>query len=409
VNDPQVQWVLVLGAITLALLFVLGLGLIAYYLTARLWFFDVVLAIEKNRSPFDALQRSWDITQGKGWGVATVMFIVTLVSLPISLIASFLNLFVPIFGLVLTVLMFPLWQAVKAVQYYELTAAQSGLFFDLNAVSPDPRRYLRRVAMQTPEGVELDFALGGAGSRALAWTVDQMILYVVLALLSAAGAITYAFVILPVLVTRFETVSVDDLNLWAFAIASVIGFAITNGYFITWETLWRGQTPGKRLAKIRVIRDDGQPIGVKEAALRSFVGWFDVGLFWIGSMLILFSRSEKRLGDIAAGTLVIQAESGSKTDQIIAPEFFSNLTHDTVEVLLAQTSPAMLSIDHYFVLQNFLGYRANLSRSDRAQVTAKLANQLRSLLSPSSPAQLGIIPDENLVEAAYLLARPSGQ
>jgi uncharacterized RDD family membrane protein YckC len=359
-----------LGLGFLVLLFIAGLGLIAYYFTARFWFFDMVLALDNQCSAWQALQRSWDITQRKGWAVTTVMFIVTLVTLPIGLIASLLNVFVPIFGLITTILFFPVWQAVKAVNYYELTAARSGLLFDLQTLSPDPRRHLRRVAMQTPEGVELDFALGGVGSRTFAWTVDQTILYGILALLALAGMSIYVYVLLPVLVDRFATVSDKDLNLWALAIASTLGFAISNGYFILFETLWRGQTPGKRLAKVRVIRDDGHPVGVKEAALRSFVGWFDFGFFWIGSILILFNASEKRLGDMVAGTLVVQDEPIAQTERLSSlPEGFSTLTHDTVDVLLAQSHPSALSLNHYFVLQNFLGYRTNLSQA--ATVTTR--------------------------------------
>jgi uncharacterized RDD family membrane protein YckC len=335
------------------------------------------------------------------------MFAAGLITLPILLLATTINIFVPIVSLLAGVLMLPLWQGIKAVNFYELATQKTGLLFDLSLTSADPRRFLRRVAMQTPEGVELDFALGGIGSRTIAWTVDQMIVYLALSLCWLAGAWIYGYVILPIFSVRFETLSVDDLNLWAVAIAGILSFALTNGYFITWETLWRGQTPGKRLAKIRVVRDDGQPIGVKEAALRSFVGWFDLGFFFIGLMLVLLSRSEKRLGDMAAGTLVIQDETSAQQDTGAAiPTVFSTLTKDTAEVLVAQTDPAVLSIDHYFILQNFLGHRAALDQTDRTQVTAKLANQLRSLLLPNHPSQLGTIPDETLVEAAYLICRP---
>jgi uncharacterized RDD family membrane protein YckC len=305
------------------------------------------------------------------------------------------------------VIMMPLWQAIKAVNFYELAITKTGLLFDLNLTSADPRRFLRRVAMQTPEGIELDFALGGVGSRTIAWIVDQMIVYLSLTLFWLIGAWVYVYVVLPTVLARFETLSVDDLNLWVLAIIGILSFALTNGYFIAWETIWRGQTPGKRLAKIRVVRDDGQPIGVKEATLRSFVGWFDLGFFFIGLMLVLFSRAEKRLGDMAAGTLVIQDEKSAQQEAgAVIPAVFGTLTKDTAEVLIAQTNPAALSIDHYFILQNFLGHRSRLDTTDRVQVTAKLANQLRSLLLPNSPNQLGTIPDETLIEAAYLVCRP---
>jgi uncharacterized RDD family membrane protein YckC len=406
IPDSQLKVAFVLATVTLGLIYGVGTLLVGYYLAARLWFFDAVLAIEEGHSAFASLTRSWELTRGKGWSVITIMFTAGLVTLPILALATTINVFVPFVTLITGVIMLPLWQAVKAVNFYELAASKTGLLFDLNSPAVDPRRFLRRVVMQTPEGVELDFALGGVGSRTLAWTVDQTILYLGLTLLGLALAWVYAYVLLPVLTTQFPTFSVDDLNLWAWAIAGLLSFALTNGYFITWETLWRGQTPGKRLAKIRVIRDDGQPIGVKEAALRSFVGWFDLAFFFIGLMLVLLGRAEKRLGDMAAGTLVIQAETSAQQETALVPTIFSTLTKDTVEVLVAQTDPAVLSVDHYFVLQNFLGHRSRLSAYDRNQVTAKLSQQLRSLLSPSSPQQLGSIPDETLVEAAYLVCRP---
>lgn len=407
ITNSQLRGTFVLVSVALALIYGLGGMLVGYYISARLWFFDAVLAIEDSKSALESLVRSWKLTRGKGWSILTIMFAAGLITLPILLLATTINIFVPIVSLLTGVIMLPLWQAVKAVNFYELAATKTGLLFDLNLTSADPRRFLRRVAMQTPEGVELDFALGGIGSRTIAWTVDQMIVYLALSLFWLAGAWVYGYVVLPILSARFVTLSVDDLNLWALAIAGIFSFALTNGYFITWETIWRGQTPGKRLAKIRVVRDDGQPIGVKEATLRSFVGWFDLGFFFIGLILVLLSRSEKRLGDMAAGTLVIQDETSAQQDaEATIPTVFSTLTKDTAEILIAQTDPALLSVDHYFILQNFLGHRSRLDTGDRSQVTANLANQLRSLLLPNSPHQLGSIPDETLVEAAYLVCRP---
>jgi uncharacterized RDD family membrane protein YckC len=408
ITDSQLKGTFVLGTITLGLIYTLGAVTVGYYLAARLWFFDAVLAIEDRHSALTALVRSWELTRGKGWSVITIMFTVSLITLPILLLATTINVFVPFVSLITGVIMLPLWQAVKAVNFYELATAKTGLLFDLSSLSSDPRRFLRRVAIQTPEGVELDFALGGIGSRAIAWTVDQTILYLALSAFWVAGAWVYGYIVLPVLTERFDTISVDDLNLWVGAIAGILSFAIANGYFISFETIWRGQTPGKRLAKIRVVRDDGQPIGVKEATLRSFVGWFDLGFFFIGLMLVMLGRSEKRLGDMAAGTLVIQDEISSQQGAAMVPTTFSTLTKDTAEVLTAQTNPTVLSVDHYFILQNFLGHRSRLSVQDRKQATSKLAQQLRSLLSPHSPGQLGSIPDENLVEAAYLVCQVGG-
>jgi uncharacterized RDD family membrane protein YckC len=406
--DSQLSGTFVLVSVALGAIYVLSATMAGLYLAARLGFFDAVLAIENHYSAIEALIRSWNLTRGKGWSILTIGFALGVILLPILLLSSTINLFVPFVSLVTGVITFPLWQAVKAVNFYDLATAKVGISFDLSVASMDPRRFLRRVAMQTPEGVDLDFALGGIGSRTIAWLIDQMIVYLGLTLLWLGGAWVYFYALLPVISAKFGRVSVDDLNLWTLAIAGILTFALTNGYFITWETLWRGQTPGKRLAKIRVVRDDGQPIGVKEAALRSFVGWFDLGFFFMGLILVLFGRSEKRLGDMAAGTLVIQEEYSAQQQTATVPTVFSTITQDTVEILQSQTDPAALSVDHYFVLQNFLGHRSGLSSADRQQVTAKLARQLRSLLWPDSPNHLGTIPDETLVEAAYLVCRPGG-
>jgi uncharacterized RDD family membrane protein YckC len=408
IDNSQLRATLALVSLALGLIYVLGTTLVGAYLAARLSFFDAVLALENPSSATQALIRSWELSRGKGWSILTVVFAVTLIVLPILSLSTAINVFIPFVSLVTGVIMLPLWQAVKAVNFYDLATEKAGISFDLSVASADPRRFLRRVAMQTPEGVELDFALGGIGSRTIAWMVDQLIVYLGLLLLWLGGAWVYAYAVLPILSAQFATLSVDDINLWTLAIAGIITFVLTNGYFITWETLWRGKTPGKRLAKIRVVRDDGQPIGIKEAALRSFVGWFDLGFFFIGLILVLFGRSEKRLGDLAAGTLVIQDENSAQQQTATVPTVFGTLTQDTVEILKTQTEPTVLSVDHYFVLQNFLGYRSALAPVDRQLVTAKLARQLRSLLLPNSPNQLGTIPDEALVEAAYVLCRPEG-
>jgi uncharacterized RDD family membrane protein YckC len=405
--DPRSQSFMILGAVLLGLLYLAGIGLVAYYLTARFWLFDAVLAMEPQRSSLESLRRSWELTRDRGWNITTVMFVTTLITFPLSGIAAVIGTVVPFASSFAGILFFPLWQAVKAAAYYDLAATRTGLRFDLQTSSFDPSHFLRRVAIQTPEGLALDFALGGLGSRALAWIVDQIILYLLLTALLLVGAIAYGYVVVPVVLDRFE-VSIDQLNLWAAAIASIVGFFISNGYFIYCETFRRGQTPGKQLARIRVVRDNSQPIGIREAALRSFIGWIDLGFFAIGLLLIVLNRSEKRLGDLAAGTIVIQDEKALQ-QVLTIPNRFSTLTEDTVAVLVAQTDPAVLSVGQYLILRSFLGYRDWLSPGDRAQVTQKLAAQLRLLLMPTSPEVLGTIPDESLIEAVYLENRPAYQ
>ena len=407
-TNPLTELGFGIGAFLCGMLYIAAVGLVGYYFTARLWFYDAVLAMEPQQTSFGSLLRSWELTRGRSWSVTNIMFVTSLITFPLYGISALINLVVPIFSLLAGVLFFPLWQSVKAASYYELAATRTGLRFDLETPASNPRDFLRRVTIQTPEGVGLDFALGGAGSRALAWIFDQVVLYLLLTGLFLTGLILYANVIFPVLADRLD-LSMDTLNLWAGAISSLVAFAITNGYYIYCETFRRGQTPGKQFTGIRVVRDDGQPISIREATLRSFVGWIDLGFFAIGLIFIIFKKSEQRLGDLAAGTLVIQDEKAVKQQALQVPDRFDSLTTDTVAVLEAHGDPKALSFNQYLILRNFLGSRDQLGSRDRAQVTHRLAMQLRHLLVASTPETFGTIPDENLIEAVYLANQPAYQ
>jgi uncharacterized RDD family membrane protein YckC len=96
-------------------------------------------------------------------------------------------------------------------------------------------------------------------------------------------------------------------GLWMTAIALLSLFLIYTGYFVLFETIWQGQTPGKHIAKIRVVRDDARLLSIEKAGLRALVRPIDESLF-IGALLIMFNKSEKCLGDSVAGTIVIQAQ-----------------------------------------------------------------------------------------------------
>ena len=101
--------------------------------------------------------------------------------------------------------------------------------------------------------------------------------------------------------------STNGLALWLIAVQALIGFFIYVGYFVFYETVWSGQTPGKRYVKIRVIRDDGRPVRLQQSTLRALLRPFD-DLFFIGVFFIVLNQREKPLGDLVGDTLVIQEE-----------------------------------------------------------------------------------------------------
>ncbi|MBE9011738.1 RDD family protein, partial [Pseudanabaenaceae cyanobacterium LEGE 13415] len=156
-----------------------------------------------------------------------------------------------------------------------------------------------RIKIRTPESVELEFTLAGIGNRTIALVVDYLIW----------GAVLIGLLIFwSIASIQLQRYFGEGIEIWISAISILMTFAVYTGYFVLFETLWRGQTPGKRYSKIRVIREDGQPAGVTQAILRALIRPID-DTFFIGLLLIVLTKREKRLGDLLAGTLVIQEES----------------------------------------------------------------------------------------------------
>jgi uncharacterized RDD family membrane protein YckC len=166
-----------------------------------------------------------------------------------------------------------------------------------------------------------------------------------------------------------------NIGLWLLAIFFFIGFAIYIGYFVFFETLWFGQTPGKRIAKIRVVRDDGRLIGLQQATLRALLRPFDETLF-IGAFLIMLGNREKRLGDLAAGTIVIQAQPANASNLIISEQ--AKILHDE---LLQTANLSQLLPDDFAVIREYLQRRSAMSLKARASLSLNLAQQVKSIIN----------------------------
>lgn len=225
-----------------------------------------------------------------------------------------------------------------------------------------------RVKHQTPESVELEFILAGIGSRAWALLIDYHILGLSLVLL---------FVAWVTLVTQLIELSNNrDILLWLYAILLILNYFIYTGYFVFFETLWQGQTPGKRLAKIRVIREDGRPVGLQQAALRALLRPIDDTLF-LGAFLILLNRKEKRLGDMLAGTFVVQTQPpGSKKATLSLSERSQSLA---VELLQIGDFTQMLP-DDFVIIREYLQRREQMTAKARAKLSLELEKQVQAVL-----------------------------
>ena len=160
------------------------------------------------------------------------------------------------------------------------------------ALRPPPPDYRQHLEIETPEHVVLDLEIAGIGSRALAAVLDMLIL---------GGAALAVMVVLAILASY--GIGLGRTGAIVLALASFLAW---NGYFILFEGLRRGQTPGKRMAGIRVVMDTGHAVTFGAAAVRNLlrVADFLPPPYLIGVLLVAFHPRAKRLGDIVAGTVV---------------------------------------------------------------------------------------------------------
>ncbi len=235
-------------------------------------------------------------------------------------------------------------------------------------------RFFNRVTLQTPESVELEFNLAGIGNRAYALLID----YIVWLFLLIGFQIAWTILAALLIDTIQNLVNGDEqLKLWFQAIQLFLSFFIYVSYFVLFETLWQGQTPGKRWVKIRVIRDDGRPVRLQQSTLRALLRPIDDLLFSLGVFLIIFTKREKRLGDLVAGTLVIQEE------QPVASKSFpvSKEAQSLANQLLNEADLSSMQPEDFAVIRDYLQRRAAMIPEARTQLSRKLAHQLKEVIA----------------------------
>jgi len=241
----------------------------------------------------------------------------------------------------------------------------------------------RSVDVRTPESIAFSYELAGLGSRFLAVAVDLVIQLVVLLLfivgMSMLGSWSAVQHHGSVMAARFF------MNV-AIGVVVFILFMILFGYFIAFEALWNGQTPGKKLLGIRVVRDGGYPIDFMASLVRNLVRvgeWFFTA-YAISAISALLSNENKRVGDFAAGTIVV------RDARMPAPETF--LRENEEEPVYAAT--AYLSGEERAIVRRFLERRDTLTPQSRQILAAQLAERVRGRL----PNDLARLDDEALLE-----------
>lgn len=217
-----------------------------------------------------------------------------------------------------------------------------------------------KLTIDTPEQIALEFPLAGAGSRFLALAIDSFV----------QAAVLLVLALLALLALWFRALGYQSLATWVFALLLLLGFILYYGYFAAFEALWGGQTPGKRAVGLRVISVTGQPITTFDALLRNLLRIVDQmpGIYAVGVLSIFFTARNQRLGDLVAGTVVVQEMGSAQADMAItvAPA--------------ARLGAARLSIEEVEVIQTFLTRRTDLPDYLRGHTASQLADRIRMRL-----------------------------
>ena len=220
----------------------------------------------------------------------------------------------------------------------------------------------------TPEQVAITYRLAGIGTRFAAMLVDT------LAQAAVAGALLLLF---PAIAGVSDLVEAGVP--WLIALLVIAGFAVLWGYFIFWEAVWNGRTPGKKLAGIRVVRDSGHPVDFRAVVLRNICRYVDFlpAAYGVGATVMFFSKDSKRLGDYVAGTVVIvDAQGRAKTPAAEAtpPTEYRLLGDPLLLDLGAIARDQLAMVDRYLERRETLvgGARSELARTVGAPLVAAL-------------------------------------
>jgi uncharacterized RDD family membrane protein YckC len=245
-----------------------------------------------------------------------------------------------------------------------------------------------KLTIETPEQTSLEFPLAGIGSRFLALAADTAIQVMVLLFL-----FLLAEMVAPV------AHMLGSASLWVDAGLIIGGFLVYVAYFAFFEAVWNGQTPGKRLVGLRVMKDDGRPIGVYDAITRNLLRIVDQlpGIIYaVGIIVMLFSDKSKRLGDHVAGTVVVheKAFEGARP--------FSQARSETPEAFF---DASRVSLDEFRLIEVFLQRRDSLETSVRRDMATQIARRLAAKLGVESAPWPAC---ENLLEAIFAQVRAKG-
>jgi len=216
---------------------------------------------------------------------------------------------------------------------------------------------LGRLEVETPDHVVLRYDLAGGGNRGFAALVD----FVIATLVFAGADFGMTFV-----ASRFGFAGTQ-----LFGVLTLLTFAVAWSYFVLLEWLWQGQTVGKRLYGLRVIRDDGAPAGFVAVLIRNLIRIVDFlpAFYGLGLLMIIGTSRSQRLGDLAAGTYVVRAPRPQL-------DYFSLRTMTPIAAGAAVETRGLPG-EAQRLVREFVAREGKLAPADRLRVARQIAERVR--------------------------------
>ena len=274
--------------------------------------------------------------------------------------------------------------------------------------------YQDQLSIETPEHVALSLPVAGVGSRFLALFMDTLIQILAYALFIGLLVLLFSGISTP---AQTHPAS-SRLVAWTMAVMIFLHFLAYWGYYTFFEAFWHGQTPGKRIFNLRVIKDSGRQITFVEAMARNLLRLVDAlpTMYLLGTIVVLCNPQRKRLGDMVAGTLVVHDEEyslgGSMGDAgrtltvgIFAPESPSTTATPTA-ALFPATAIARLSASDLVMLDTFFARIPELDVDTKDVLTDRLLQTLCTRMDV--PAPDGVSARTALDAIAYELRNQRG-
>jgi uncharacterized RDD family membrane protein YckC len=254
--------------------------------------------------------------------------------------------------------------------------------------------------IDTPEHVALEYSIAGIGSRFVAMLLDSLII---------GGVFVVELLILVVVASATLSTGLtgrmgDAAGKWFVALILLVDFAILWGYFALFEAYWHGQTPGKRVMKLRVIKDSGRQITLFESMARNLLRVVDYlpSLYLTGVITMLCTKRSQRVGDLVAATLVVheRLDEGSLLHFSAAPDPMQSGSLSVT--MFPADAVARLQAQDLVVIETFFARMLDLPMATRSSIAYRMVAQMASKMGVAVPEGN---PERALESLAYQMRR----